>query len=306
MNHSAQMHASFHSSAFITAPGTPLSARTPVMPPSLTTTVTPPSLMTTASIVSPAPSVTSSVSCHGTTPDSAALRICLFNAHSVCPDEKTDPISDYILEHDFDITEAWLNQHGHEPKCKQLSPPGFRLWSLPRLSRGGGIDVIYKDILRPLLSFRESSPFAARSFESVEFIFKHPGQSFPASTDLLPADKTNSQPHSFTKNFLLSLTTTASALANFFCWAISILTTWIPVTLCIRQLLNNHNLSQLVLEPAHKSDHIIDWLIACESDNLISSVSVTDQLESDHKAVLACLNLSKPFQNSRLIICHKL
>ena len=60
------------------------------------------------------------------------------------------------------------------------------------------------------------------------------------------------------------------------------------------QLLNNHNLSQLVLEPTHRSGHIIDWLVARESDNLVSSVSVTDQLESDHKAVLACLKLSNP------------
>ena len=39
---------------------------------------------------------------------------------------------------------------------------------------------------------------------------------------------------------------------------------------------------RLVLEPTHRSGHIIDWLIARESDNLASSVSVTDQLESDH------------------------
>ena len=78
------------------------------------------------------------------------------------------------------------------------------------------------------------------------------------------------------------------------------------MTLCIRQLLNNHNLSQLVLEPTHKSGHIIDWLIACESDNLISSVSVTDQLESDHKAAIACLNLSKPLRNLRFVIRRQL
>ena len=95
------------------------------------------------------------------------------------PDQKTDSVSDYVLEHDFDvfITETWLNQHGHECKCKQLTPPGYRLRSFPRLSRGGGIAVIYKDILHPLLSFRQSSPFATRSFGSVEFLLKQPGQS---------------------------------------------------------------------------------------------------------------------------------
>ena len=63
---------------------------------------------------------------------------------------------------------------------------------------------------------------------------------------------------------------------------------------------------RLVLGPTQRSGHIIDWLIACESDNLVSSVSVTDQLESDHKAVLACLNLSKPLRNSRLVTRRKL
>ena len=146
---------------------------------------------------------------------SAVLRICLFNAQSVCPDEKTDSISDYILEHDFDITEAWLNQHGHEPKCKQLTPPGLRLQSFPHLSRGGSIAVIYKDILHPLpvkahpllLSLLNLSNFFSNNLDSLS--------SSPASTDLFPADKTNSQPHSFVNNFLLSLTTTASSLASF-------------------------------------------------------------------------------------------
>ena len=63
---------------------------------------------------------------------------------------------------------------------------------------------------------------------------------------------------------------------------------------------------RLVLEPTHRSGHINDWLIVRESDNLVSSVSVTNQLESDHKAVLACLNLSKPLQNSRLVTRRKL
>ena len=62
----------------------------------------------------------------------------------------------------------------------------------------------------------------------------------------------------------------------------------------------------MVLELTHRSGHIIDWLVARESDNLVPSVSVTDQLESDHKAFLACLNLSKPLRNSRLVISREL
>ena len=174
-----------------------------------------------------------------------------------------------------------------------VTNPNANSWLL--LASDFDLFLVFQD-LRPLLSFRESSHFAARSFESVEFIFKQPGQSFPASTDLLPADKTNSQPHSFTKNFLLSLTTTASAskllLLGDFHFHFDNLNSSDPN--CIHQLLNNHG---LVLDPTHRSGHIIDWLIAHEPDNLISSVSVTDQLVSDHKAILAYLSLSSSVAN---------
>ena len=63
---------------------------------------------------------------------------------------------------------------------------------------------------------------------------------------------------------------------------------------------------RLVLEPTHRSGHIIDWITAREYDNLVSSVSVTDQLESEHKAVLAYFNPSKSLRNSRLVIRRKL
>ena len=104
------------------------------------------------------------------------------------------------------------------------------------------------------------------------------------------------------KNVLLSLTTSSCLSPS----KLLLLGLNSSDTNRIRQLLNNHNLSQLVLEPTHRSRHITDWLTARESDNLISSVSVTDQLESDHKDVLACLNLSKPLRNSRLVIRRKL
>ena len=42
------------------------------------------------------------------------------------------------------------------------------------------------------------------------------------------------------------------------------------------------------------------WLIARESNNIVSSVSISDHLESDHKAVPAGVNHSKPLQMLRL------
>ena len=177
--------------------------------------------------------------------------------------------------------------------------------------RGGGIAVIYKDILHPLLSFRESLPFAARSFESVEFIFKQPGQSIiftclyrppPSRQNKLTASLFHEEFSALFDHY--SLSTSKLLLLGNFHFRFDDLNS--SDTNRIRQLINNHNLSQLILEPTHRSGHIIDWITAREYDNLVSSVSVTDQLESEHKAVLAYFNPSKSLRNSRLVIRRKL
>ena len=65
------------------------------------------------------------------------LKICLFNAQSVCKDGKADVIADFILDEDVHIaflTETWLNSVGHEPVEKCLTPSGYILASFPRHS----------------------------------------------------------------------------------------------------------------------------------------------------------------------------
>ena len=45
--------------------------------------------------------------------------------------KKTDAVSD---DNDFDpvfLTEAWLKEEGDEPKCKQPTPTGYSMQSLP-------------------------------------------------------------------------------------------------------------------------------------------------------------------------------
>ena len=101
--------------------------------------------------------------------------MCLFNARSVCKDGKADVIADFIENEQVDIaflTETWLNPLGHEPVEKSLTPSGYTLASFPRPSLGGGIAILYKDSLHPLLTFSQSLPFSHPSFEHVEEDYK--------------------------------------------------------------------------------------------------------------------------------------
>ena len=82
-----------------------------------------------------------------------------------------------------------------------------------------------------------------------------------------------------------------------------ICTTCVRAVLCVVLYLNP--LTDWSLNPL---TDLATSMIGSLSANLTTSspLSVTNQLESDHKAVLACLNLSKPLQNSRLVTRRKL
>ena len=75
----------------------------------------------------------------------------------------------------------------------------------------------------------------------------------------------------------------------------------LSVSLCLSLSLTNHPLTQFVTDHTHKSGHILDRLIARTSDQLVASVSVTDNLSSDHFAVLSSLSLSKLVRRKRSV-----
>ena len=62
-------------------------------------------------------------------------------------------------------------------------------------------------------------------------------------------------------------------------------------------LLNQYGLSQYVQDPTHTAGHIIDLIIAHDSDDLIDSISVHDLGLSDHSLVLCKLNTTTNCKN---------
>ena len=64
-------------------------------------------------------------------------------------------------------------------------------------------------------------------------------------------------------------------------------------TIRFNNLLDTYGLTQLVKEPTHKSNHILDVVITRIDENPISSVSVSDPIQSDHKAVTFYLDTQR-------------
>ena len=239
---------------------------------------------------------------------------CLFNAGSVCPDEKTDKVSDFIHELGLDLvflTETWFKDGRHDAKIKQLTPPGYKLRSFPRPTRGGGIAVLYKDILDASLVFSTSFPFPTTSFEAVEIVFTSCGQSMIFVCIYRPPP---SQTNKFKSSTFLDEFQTLAEHYHFRNGKLTILgdinvhfdDKESSTTKRMCSILSDFSLSQLVSQTTHKYGHILDWLIVRDSDNLVNHVSVTDRIKSDHFPIVFSLDISKPTRLKKSVVRRKL
>ena len=97
------------------------------------------------------------------------MTMCLINAQSVR--NKVPQLTDYIIEHDFDIvaiTETWLNNTTDDDQIiRAMQIPGYTFIHVTRVhhsnisSRGGGVALLYKRIMQ--LASKYS--WKAKSFE---------------------------------------------------------------------------------------------------------------------------------------------
>ena len=92
------------------------------------------------------------------------LKAAIINAQSVC--NKASTLCEFVKKEGLDvcgITETWLTP-ADEPVIAELTPPGYSLQHIPRLSRGGGVAILHRDSVQVL-----ASP-SSHSYESFEFI----------------------------------------------------------------------------------------------------------------------------------------
>lgn len=235
------------------------------------------------------------------TKDSDKLSFSFFNSQSVCKEGKSALISDFILEQNLDIlflTETWLRAEGDEPTISSLTPSGYQTLSVPRPSKGGGIAIIFKDSLSPLLSLSHTLPFPHPSFEFAQLSLSLPHN--PVTLACIyrppPSSKNKLTNSMFFSDFdtLLdhySLLTGDLAIIGDFNFHYDQPNH--PDTKRLCRSLSNHNLTQLVTHPTHQHGHILDWLVT-HDNKLVEYIGTTSTLPSDHAAILATLNLSPP------------
>eukprot|EP00745_Piridium_sociabile_P014218 TRINITY_DN20961_c0_g1_i1.p2 TRINITY_DN20961_c0_g1~~TRINITY_DN20961_c0_g1_i1.p2 ORF type:complete len:290 (-),score=34.81 TRINITY_DN20961_c0_g1_i1:2017-2886(-) len=202
------------------------------------------------------------------------------------------------------LTETWLRQYGDEAKCRDLTPPGYTLFSFPRshdsnIKRGGGIAIIIKAPLAQHCAIRTDFPFAHQSFEvaqltltiqeqrvTIFLLYRPPPNkknklSVPLFFDELPDfldfchDCQNNIVLAGDFNFHVDDPNDASARK-----------------LC--EQLEMFNLTQTVTEPTHKCGHTLDLVVHRNDDNIVYSTNVCHDLASDHYAVLCHLAVQKP------------
>ena len=243
------------------------------------------------------------------------LKMCLFNAQSVCKDGKADAIADFIHNGQVDIafiTETWLNSVGHEPIEKCLTPTDYRLASFPRPTLGGGIAILYKDSLHPLLSFSQSLPFSHSSFEHVQVCFQSTPHPITFSCVYRPPPSSTNKltTRMFLSEFDQLLDHYSLLPGNLIVLGDINVHYDNPDSYDTKHIcssLSHHNMTQHISEPTQQAGHILDWIMSRQHANpatgnsLILSTSLTSALPSDHSAILCSLDISPPTRTKHTV-----
>ncbi|XP_070192425.1 uncharacterized protein [Littorina saxatilis] len=192
--------------------------------------------------------------------------------------------------------------HTGKARCKVagerfLTPPGYKLKSFPRATRGGGLAVLYRDHL--LVTLNATFPFAHTTLELLQFTLTAPHHIHMFCLYRPPPSK---------KNKLLDSTFLTELPDLFdFCNLLrgkSIIVGDLnvhydvpthPLTSKVLDILNRFSFVQGVQEPTYyRSGHNIDWAVYREDDLLVNSCAVNHMISSDHAAVLCTLNVARP------------
>ena len=235
--------------------------------------------------------------------DSINMRVGCFNVRSCT--HKTEFISDIIEESNIDIlciTETWLHEFGDEPILSQLTPHGYDIKSSPRLGRrGGGIAFVYRNEISIATPPNDHKTF--ESFEIAYFTFLASSyKTLIACIYRPPRSKSNKITSA---NFIAELqelfSYIASKSAHFIItgdFNVHFDSNASTETRNIKDLLSEYDLTQMVTVPTHRSNHILDWVVAPSGNSNIQGINVIDKTISDHFLVLIEMNLQK--QKKRL------
>ena len=239
---------------------------------------------------------------------SDSLKILYLNAQSLR--NKATLLNDMIHELNIDIaffTESWLKSSGDEVIIQNLTPEGFKAVSFHRESgHGGGICIVHRESMT--IDLKRIRTF--HSFECCECnltIKKH-----TISFICIYRPPPNKKNKLTTKGFIAEFHDLLDSFIKKRWWPILLgdfNLHWDvpsdPDVTAVRDILNTHGLHQVIDQPTHIKNHILDWLITDSLDN-VHLVHVQDKCLSDHKAFTFEMPCPKPIPTKRSISGRKL
>ena len=228
------------------------------------------------------------------------MKLALFNAHSIGDRSKRIIIKEFLFDEDIDIlviTETWLRTTGDEVKLRDITPCGYKIKSVPRATKGGGIAVVYKEHLHP--TFYLDFEFDHASFELVHLSINKPQHINifcmyrpPPSTanGLLNSTFINELPDFLEHtNTLRGKTLILGDINVHFNHP----TDWLPKR--VIDTVSTYSFTQGVKEATfYRSGNIVDWVLYREEEQLVKECTVNHMLSSDHASVVCTLNDYQP------------
>eukprot|EP00745_Piridium_sociabile_P023788 TRINITY_DN3715_c0_g1_i1.p1 TRINITY_DN3715_c0_g1~~TRINITY_DN3715_c0_g1_i1.p1 ORF type:complete len:1177 (-),score=226.07 TRINITY_DN3715_c0_g1_i1:25-3555(-) len=240
------------------------------------------------------------------------FKVLYFNAQS-CRN-KTLTLCDFIHESNADvvfITETWFKPSGDEVLMRELTPPGFVLYSCPRLLQGGGgIAVLYRESLKKCMVITVSKEFKSFELCRVRLTYANWTQTFLCLYRPPPSARNGLKDSQFIEEFPQLLVSLSSASSEAVLLGDFNFHYDCPTNSNVKKLktfLEIHAMSQLITKPTQKKGHTLEWLIVGESKlDAILELFVSDELISDHYPVTFSLNLKKPGLNKRIVTSRNL
>lgn len=240
-------------------------------------------------------------------PGPSYLSLACLNSRSVSSTNKCDKsslIQELIVDNSFDIlnlTETWINPDLSDLALKSITPPGFSSLSCPRASgRGGGIACIYR-------SFLKVTSLVIPTYESFEVLgvqLSIASQCFNLFTAYRPPSCSMS---TFLSEFSSFLSSYVSSPCEFLIsgdFNIHVDDNGDPYGQRFLDLLDSFALTQHVSFPTHIKGHTLDLLISRSASQLVTNVSCTDPLLSDHYCIYSSLlipSFTRPPKSTKYI-----
>ena len=234
-------------------------------------------------------------------------KFALWNARSLT--RKTALVCDYILSEKIDlfvVTETWLKESTRAVADITNTLPDHQLFNKPRIGRGGGVCVI----LKKGYSVKQLTLPSFRSFEYIALsvscgstclcivaVYRPP----PSKKNGLSADIFFNEFPILIEN-LAALPGRLLVVGDFNFHLDNVSTN--RDAILFLDLLDSTNLIQHVETPTHNRGHLLDLVITRNSDTVISDLSSSLQLPSDHAVITGRISVPRP-KPTRMFVNHR-